>query len=50
MSYLPLSYLHMLTVLPAFFIGTFLLLNTKGTRMHRWLGEVYQLVRKTHSF
>jgi len=34
----------MLTVLPAFFIGTFLLLNTKGTRMHRWLGKVYMLL------
>lgn len=41
MTYLQLAYCHLATVIPAFFIGTFLLLNRKGTRSHKRLGRVY---------
>jgi uncharacterized membrane protein len=34
--------LHLLTVVPAFFIGTWLIfLSTKGARVHRGLGTLY---------
>jgi uncharacterized membrane protein len=39
--YLYLTYFHLLTVVPAFFIGGFLLLNRKGTRIHKQLGKLY---------
>jgi uncharacterized membrane protein len=41
MTYLNLIYLHLLTVLPAFLLGTYLLLNQKGTNIHRFLGKFY---------
>jgi len=41
MSYLALVGLHLATVLPAFLIGTFLLLNQKGTPAHRLLGGLF---------
>ena len=41
MTYLQLAYCHLATVVPAFFIGTFLLLNRKGTAQHKSLGRVY---------
>lgn len=41
MSYLQLAYVHLATVLPAFVIGTFLLLRRKGSPLHRALGKVY---------
>ncbi|MGY0627700.1 MAG: DUF2306 domain-containing protein [Paraglaciecola chathamensis] len=41
MSYLQLAYIHLGTVFPAFLIGTYLLINRKGTPKHRLLGKVY---------
>ena len=41
MTYLQLAYWHLATVFPAFLIGTYLLLNRKGTRTHRFLGRLY---------
>ena len=44
MTYLHLAYLHLATVVPAFFIGTFLLLNRKGDRRHKSLGKAYMIL------
>ena len=41
MTYHQFAYWHLATISPAFFIGTFLLLNPKGTRLHRRLGRIY---------
>jgi uncharacterized membrane protein len=39
--YLPLAYAHLATVLPAFVIGTYLMLSRKGSPLHRALGKAY---------
>lgn len=44
MSYLQLVYVHLATVLPAFLIGTYLLINRKGTPLHKLLGKIYMLM------
>jgi uncharacterized membrane protein len=44
LSYLQLSYFHLGTVLPAFLIGTFLLINGKGTPLHKLLGKIYMFL------
>jgi len=44
MAYAQLMYLHLLTVLPAAFIGGYLLLSRKGTPVHRGLGKAYMLL------
>lgn len=36
-----LVYAHLATVIPAFFIGTYLLLSRKGTPRHKRTGRVY---------
>lgn len=41
MDYLQLAVLHLATVVPAFLLGTWLLLARKGTPIHRALGKVY---------
>ena len=41
MIYLQLTYLHLATIFPAFLIGTFLMLNHKGTPIHKLLGKIY---------
>ena len=41
MSYLPLSYLHLFTVAPAFMLATILILRRKGTDSHKLLGKVF---------
>ena len=41
MTYLQLTYAHLATVLPAFAIGTYLLMNRKGTKRHRQLGIAF---------
>ena len=41
MTYLQLTYLHLSTIVPAFLIGTYLLLNHKGTPLHKALGKIY---------
>lgn len=44
MTYLQLAYLHLATVVPAFFIGAVLLINRKGTLNHKLLGKIYMLL------
>lgn len=44
MTYTELAYLHLTTVVPAFIIGTYLLLNKKGTAAHQLLGKLYMLM------
>lgn len=44
MTYLQLAYLHLGTVVPAFFIGSFLLLSQKGSEKHKMLGKVYMVL------
>ena len=39
-----IAYVHLATILPAFLIGTYLLLRSKGTDLHRLLGKVYMLL------
>lgn len=41
MSYLQLSYLHLITIFPAFILGTYLLLSRKGSALHKQLGKIY---------
>ena len=44
MSYEQLTWLHLLTVIPAIVIGTFLLLRRKGTPVHKRLGRIYMVL------
>lgn len=44
MLYEQLMYIHLTLILPAFVIGTYLLLNRKGTANHRRLGKAYMLL------
>tara|TARA_R110001599_G_scaffold338002_1_gene556768 strand:- start:22 stop:408 length:387 start_codon:yes stop_codon:yes gene_type:complete len=44
MSYLQLAYVHLATIVPAFLIGTFLLIKRKGSPLHRALGKLYMLL------
>jgi uncharacterized membrane protein len=44
MTYEQLSWLHLATTVPAFLLGTFLLLRRKGTPTHKLLGRVYLLL------
>ena len=44
MGYERLMYVHLVTVVPCFFMGTALLLMTKGTLLHRRIGRVYMLL------
>lgn len=39
--YQQLIYAHLATVIPAVFLGSILLLKSKGTSLHRSLGKVY---------
>ena len=42
MTYLQLAYLHLATVLPAFVLGTWLMLaSRKGSPRHRLIGKIY---------
>ena len=41
MTYLHLTYLHLATIAPAFLLGTYLLINQKGTNKHRQHGKIY---------
>ena len=41
MTYYQLAYLHLATIIPAFVIGTSMLLMKKGTRRHKVLGRLY---------
>lgn len=44
MTYQDLMYLHLATVLPAFLIGTILLLIKKGTTFHKVSGRIYMIL------
>jgi uncharacterized membrane protein len=50
MSYATLTYLHLATVVPAFFLGTYLLLNQKGTPRHRALGKLFMILMVSTAF
>ena len=41
MTYMQLTYLHLGSLVPAFVIGSYLLLNRKGTPGHKFLGKIY---------
>ena len=41
MQYYYLAYSHLATIVPAFLIGTYLLIGRKGTPNHRLLGKIY---------
>ncbi len=41
MTYEQLTLLHLVTILPAFLIGTWLLIRRKGSPVHRLLGKLY---------
>lgn len=44
MTYEQLAFLHLALILPAFAIGTLLLVRRKGTRTHKRLGRIYLLL------
>ena len=45
MTYLQLAYIHLGTIVPAFFIATFLLLSRKkGHSVHKLLGKIYMIL------
>lgn len=50
MTYLQLAYLHLATIIPAFLIGTYLLINRKGTAHHKLLGKIYMLLMLITAF
>jgi uncharacterized membrane protein len=50
MSYLQLAYLHLATIIPAFLIGSYLLINRKGTLIHKSLGKIYMVLMLVTAF
>jgi uncharacterized membrane protein len=50
MTYTQFAYLHLATVVPAFFIGAFQLMRRKGTPSHRLLGKVYMVLMLATAF
>ena len=50
MTYTQLAYLHLATVVPAFFIGAFQLFRRKGTASHKLLGKIYMLLMLATAF
>lgn len=44
MQYIQLAYAHLATIVPAFVLGTSLLVMTKGTPRHRLLGKIYMVL------
>ncbi|MGZ9167143.1 MAG: DUF2306 domain-containing protein [Anaerolineales bacterium] len=50
MTYTQLAYLHLATVVPAFFIGAFQLLRRKGTPSHKFLGKIYMVLMLATGF
>jgi uncharacterized membrane protein len=44
LDYYGLMYIHLITVVPCFFIGTLLLLIKKGTKIHKKLGSIYMIL------
>lgn len=44
MTYEQMALLHLVTIFPAFLIGTWLLFRRKGSSLHRVLGKAYMLL------
>lgn len=44
MNYIELMYLHLATVVPAFVIGTIVLILKKGTNFHKIFGRIYMIL------
>ena len=44
MQYIHLMHLHLVTVVPCFFIGGILLIIKKGTTIHKTVGRVYMIL------
>ena len=44
MKYIDLMHLHLVTVVPCFFIGGILLIIKKGTTIHKTLGRFYMIL------
>jgi len=44
MNYIELMYIHLATVVPAFVIGTMLLIIKKGTNFHKIFGRIYMIL------
>ncbi|MFP4845534.1 DUF2306 domain-containing protein [Winogradskyella sp. PE311] len=44
MDYKTLMFLHLYTVVPCLFIGGFLLIIKKGTKIHKQLGRIYMVL------
>jgi uncharacterized membrane protein len=44
MTYVQLASAHLATIVPAFVIGTSLLVMTKGTSRHKLLGKIYMIL------
>ena len=42
-TYLNLAYAHLATILPAFLIGTYMMIARKGSPLHRALGKTYMI-------
>lgn len=42
--YASLMYAHLVTVIPCVFLGGYLLILQKGTRLHRLLGKIYMIL------
>ncbi|MEP1152246.1 MAG: DUF2306 domain-containing protein [Balneola sp.] len=50
MKYIDLMHLHLITVVPCFFIGTLLLIIQKGTNVHKNLGRIYMCLMLVTAF
>ena len=50
MNYTDLMYIHLVTVVPCFIIGTLLLLIKKGTRIHKNFGRIYMVLMMITAF
>lgn len=44
MNYFDLMFLHLITVIPCFIIGTVLLIIKKGTKTHKNFGRIYMIL------
>jgi uncharacterized membrane protein len=43
----PLVYAHLATVVPAFVLGSYLMVSRKGSPMHRLMGKIYMALMMT---
>ncbi|MDW5290581.1 DUF2306 domain-containing protein [Formosa sp. PL04] len=50
MNYIDLMYFHLATVVPAFAIGTLLLIIKKGTKIHIYFGRLYMILMLITAF